>query len=181
MTMLKSKSKFQKVEHHVGHNERKMGGGDSKFRTLEAVKELQPFEEATNLNTYGHSQLYLSQETGELKDIFGNKIETPDILNPTRNRNERPLDTIRTFEYAISGDLAYQDQLESHHIGWEFHRDFPFQNYMNSQLMAETHRGNYNASRNGYANAQNYQHVFDLGSRRQNDKKKKKGLFGRSK
>ncbi|RKP29239.1 hypothetical protein METBISCDRAFT_19107 [Metschnikowia bicuspidata] len=180
MAIFKSKSKFQKAEDHAGHHERKMGGGDGKFRTLEAVKELQPFEEATNLNTYGHIQLYLSQESGELKDIFGNKIETPDILNPTRNRNERPLDTIRAFEYAISGDLAYQDQLESHQIGWEFHRDFPYQNYMNSQLMAETLRGNYNASVNGYVNAQNYQPV-DLGSRQQNDKKKKKGLFGRSK
>ncbi|KAJ5622754.1 hypothetical protein N7490_011359 [Penicillium lividum] len=35
------------------------------------------------------------------KDRQGNIISDPDRCNPTRNRMERPLDTIRSFEAAI--------------------------------------------------------------------------------
>lgn len=37
------------------------------------------------------------------KDMHGNVIDDPDRSNPTRNRWERPLDTIRSFEAAIDG------------------------------------------------------------------------------
>ncbi|KAI1498375.1 hypothetical protein F5X99DRAFT_420668 [Biscogniauxia marginata] len=37
------------------------------------------------------------------KDMNGNPITDPDRSNPTRNRWERPLDTIRSFEAAIDG------------------------------------------------------------------------------
>ncbi|EAW09439.1 uncharacterized protein ACLA_036430 [Aspergillus clavatus NRRL 1] len=37
------------------------------------------------------------------KDSYGNMIVDPDLSNPTRARFERPLDTIRSFEAAISG------------------------------------------------------------------------------
>ncbi|CAJ2500974.1 Uu.00g038270.m01.CDS01 [Anthostomella pinea] len=37
------------------------------------------------------------------KDFAGNLISDPDRSNPTRNRWERPLDTIRSFEAAIDG------------------------------------------------------------------------------
>ena len=30
------------------------------------------------------------------------------MSNPTRSRNERPLDTIRGFEYAITGDVSFE-------------------------------------------------------------------------
>ncbi|KAF7543620.1 hypothetical protein G7Z17_g10588 [Cylindrodendrum hubeiense] len=40
------------------------------------------------------------------KDSFGNAIADPDLSNPTRNRWERPLDTIRSFEAAIDGGYA---------------------------------------------------------------------------
>lgn len=33
-------------------------------------------------------------------------LADPDLSNPTRNRWERPLDTIRSFEAAIEGDFA---------------------------------------------------------------------------
>lgn len=33
-------------------------------------------------------------------------LADPDLSNPTRNRWERPLDTIRSFEAAIEGDYA---------------------------------------------------------------------------
>ncbi|KAK7701151.1 hypothetical protein SLS64_010483 [Diaporthe eres] len=37
------------------------------------------------------------------KDQSGNVITDPDLSNPTRWREERPLDTIRAFEAAIEG------------------------------------------------------------------------------
>ncbi|KAL2112500.1 hypothetical protein VUR80DRAFT_7353 [Thermomyces stellatus] len=40
------------------------------------------------------------------RDVFGNPIVEPDRSNPTRNRWERPLDTIRSFEAAIEGPYA---------------------------------------------------------------------------
>lgn len=183
MAIFRSSSKAQKAPDSHPPHEHKIGAGDSKFRTLEAVKELQPFEEATNLNNYGRRTLYLSHESGDLKDIFGNRIEVPDVLNPTRNRNERPLDTIRGFEYAISGDMTYHDQLESHHLGWDFHRDFSHQNYHGNGVMAEAPRRDYNTSQYTYGNSQNsYQPVSNNGAGPLTEgKKKKKGLFRRNK
>ncbi|CAM1507268.1 Fc.00g069090.m01.CDS01 [Cosmosporella sp. VM-42] len=43
------------------------------------------------------------------KDTFGNAIADPDKSNPTRNRWERPLDTIRSFEAAIDGGYSQTD------------------------------------------------------------------------
>ncbi|KYK56006.1 uncharacterized protein DCS_07971 [Drechmeria coniospora] len=40
------------------------------------------------------------------KDTWGNPIADPDKSNPTRNRWERPLDTIRSFEAAIDGGYS---------------------------------------------------------------------------
>jgi HAMP domain-containing protein len=40
------------------------------------------------------------------KDANGNPIADPDKSNPTRNRWERPLDTIRSFEAAIEGGYS---------------------------------------------------------------------------
>jgi hypothetical protein len=37
----------------------------------------------------------------------------PDLSNPTRNRWERPLDTIRSFEAAIEGDYARRSMYRS--------------------------------------------------------------------
>lgn len=185
MAIFRSSSKAQKAQDsHVPHDH-KIGPGDSKFRTLEAVKELQPFEEATNQNNYARRTLYLSHESGDLKDIFGNRIEVPDVLNPTRSRNERPLDTIRGFEYAISGDVSYHDQLESHQLGWDFHRDFSHQNYQSGGTTAEGSSRDYNTPQYTYGNSQNtYQPVYTSGAGQQDEgktKKKKKGLFRKNK
>ncbi|KAI1376248.1 hypothetical protein F4677DRAFT_445505 [Hypoxylon crocopeplum] len=42
------------------------------------------------------------------KDVYGNPIVDPDRSNPTRNRMERPLDTIRAFEAAIDGEYNHR-------------------------------------------------------------------------
>ncbi|WPK25648.1 hypothetical protein PUMCH_002972 [Australozyma saopauloensis] len=182
MAIFRSSSKKKEGRDNDHHHEQKMGGGDGKFRTLEAVKELQPFEEAATHNQ-GRRQLYLSQESGDLKDIFGHKIDTPDTLNPTRNRNERPLDTIRGFEYAISGDLSYQSQLESQQLGWDFHRDFSHQNYQSNGTGAAPRDYNSNQARFAYNTAPNTYQPVQPGPEADDGKKKKKkkGLFGRSK
>lgn len=89
---------------------------------LDAVNEAQPFEEMNMHNrnsSIGH---------GVLTDIFGAQIVNPDISNPTRSRDERPLDTIRGFEYSITGDPVFHEQLESHIIGWRVRDDFPLAN-----------------------------------------------------
>ncbi|PWW74474.1 hypothetical protein C7212DRAFT_353317 [Tuber magnatum] len=51
-------------------------------------------------------QVNQSKQTSNLratrfKDQYGNPIAEPDLSNPTRNRWERPLDTVRAFEDAI--------------------------------------------------------------------------------
>ncbi|KAI5958625.1 hypothetical protein KGF57_002470 [Candida theae] len=153
---------------------------------LTAVNEAQPFEQAAQRDTRRPS--YLSHDSADLKDIFGQPIRQTDMSNPTRNRNERPLDTIRGFEYAITGDVNYRDQLESGRLGWGFHEDFPFYN-LNGQGGAQDdgtqqHMGGggrpvINFDEQPLYQAQNYS-----ASSLQNDggkKKKKRGLFGRKK
>ena len=89
---------------------------------LSAVNDAQPFEE---MNTHNRTS---SIGNGVLTDIFGQQITNPDISNPTRARDERPLDTIRSFEYAITGDPIYHEQLESHIVGWRVRDDFQLGN-----------------------------------------------------
>ena len=94
---------------------------------LKAVNEAEPFEQAADRTQRKHSYVSL-ESNNDLKDVFGNPVGQQDISNPTRARNERPLDTIRAFEYSITGDMAYRDQLETGRLGWGFHEDFPYYN-----------------------------------------------------
>lgn len=149
---------------------------------LSAVNEAQPFEQAAEHDQRRPS--YLSQESSELKDIFGNSIRQADISNPTRSRNERPLDTIRTFEYAITGDPTYRDQMETQRLGWGFHEDFSYHNMSardaDANVGGEYERPviNFGASESqGVYQAPNYSAT----SLQPEAKKKKKGLFGRKK
>lgn len=154
-------------------------------RLLQAVNEAQPFEQV-NLNTAGHfegrRQSYLLEELGNIKDIFGQQITQGDMSNPTRSRNERPLDTIRAFEYAITGDISYRDQLETQRLGWGFHEDFPFNNFQRQALHQGFERPMANfsgAEAQGIYQAPNYSaSSLKPGAQKQ---KKKRGLFGRKK
>ncbi|KAF2403800.1 hypothetical protein EJ06DRAFT_527400 [Trichodelitschia bisporula] len=49
-----------------------------------------------------------SLRAGTYTDMYGNIITNPDPSNPTRRRDERPLETIRSFEAAIDGDYRRQ-------------------------------------------------------------------------
>lgn len=69
-----------------------------------AMSELQPSAmalEKSNLQSLRGVQY---------KDRFGNPITEPDLSNPTRHRFERPLETIRSFEAAISGTYSQRRQ-----------------------------------------------------------------------
>lgn len=148
---------------------------------LTAVNENQPFEEATQVRDRRTS--YLSAESGEMKDVFGQKVSNADMLNPTRARNERPLDTIRGFEYAITGDLAYRDQLETQRLGWGFHEDFPHYG-LQSRDQEEPQMGGLSRPVAAFGGEQA---VYQAGNysasslTQDTGKKKKKGLFGRKK
>jgi len=154
---------------------------------LTAVNEQQPFEQAADRsNNNNRRPSYLSQDSTDLKDIFGNPISQSDMSNPTRARNERPLDTIRGFEYAITGEVGYRDQLESLRLGWGFHEDFPFynlQNGSNGDGTGASGRPVINFSNNveqPVYQAGNYS-ATSLNHDGGNKKKKKGGLFGRKK
>ncbi|KAK6461886.1 hypothetical protein DFJ63DRAFT_205723 [Scheffersomyces coipomensis] len=153
---------------------------------LTAVNELQPFEQAA-AKYDNRRPSYLSQGSHDLKDIFGNPIDRPDISNPTRSRNERPLDTIRGFEYAITGDLTYREQLETSRLGWGFHEDFPHYNLQQQQQQlaaggeyeggnAATAIFNHNSDQAVYQG-----NNYSASSLRPEGKKKKRGLFGKKK
>lgn len=90
---------------------------------LEAVQEAQPFEQMADTFKQDPSRFsYFQQEDGQMqipRDIFGNPILQPDMSNPTRNRDERPLDTIRGFEYAITGDPKWLSFCETNNLGFK--------------------------------------------------------------
>ncbi|KAK6200961.1 uncharacterized protein RJT21DRAFT_119920 [Scheffersomyces amazonensis] len=155
---------------------------------LTAVNEAQPFEQAADRTLDNRRPSYLSQGSHDLKDIFGTPIDRPDVSNPTRARNERPLDTIRGFEYAITGDLSYRDQLETHRLGWGFHEDFPHYNLQATvpgavdPVGGSGSAGLYQAPAANFDQAIYQNNNYSASSLRHDGKKKKKGgLFGRKK
>ncbi|ODV62879.1 DUF2406 domain-containing protein ASCRUDRAFT_16822, partial [Ascoidea rubescens DSM 1968] len=148
----------------------KMRTGNVHDPILSAVNEAQPFEQANDGFNQTNQQLGLAYmaKTGNLKDSFGNLITTPDISNPTRSRDERPLDTIKSFEYAITGDTYFKSNLETPIYGWTVRPNFPL--FTNG---------------NPYANNNNKepQVVYKpkLDSNTNQPKKKKRGFFRRRK
>lgn len=186
--MFRSRSKVQRDHHDYlhgnhGHHDQKLTTGDNSFRTLDAVKEAQPFEEATNQG-YQPRTLYLSQDGDGKYDIYGNRIMVPDMLNPLRHRDERPLDTIRGFEFqklptGPNEPEPVMPQLETY-LGWNFHEDFPHASYNGGSPAPQPLRGNYPAHQYSIPSNTYRPASADVGSL-DKKKKKKKGLFGRGK
>lgn len=163
------------------HRHEKMQTSNMHDPILSAVNEAQPFEQAAD-HTNVRRPSYLSQDSAEMKDIFGQPIRQADMSNPTRARNERPMDTIRGFEYAITGDYAYRDQLETQRLGWGFHEDFPYYN-MGGQREQNSGLG-YERPVINFDEQPMYQKANYSATSLKEDKtnkKKKKGLFGRKK
>ncbi|KAM0248042.1 hypothetical protein ACHAQJ_009603 [Trichoderma viride] len=90
-----------KIDLHETHAEKDSRRLHSKADPTLAMNEAEPSVEAV-MTASSLSPLRAIQH----KDTFGNVIADPDLSNPTRNRWERPLDTIRSFEAAIEGDYA---------------------------------------------------------------------------
>lgn len=179
-----SKSKEPQYTPQGGDVHIKMDSSNIHDPILTAVNEAQPFEEANANFTNNRRPSYLSQESADLKDIFGQRIRNADMLNPTRNRNERPLDTIRGFEYAITGDLSYREQLESNRLGWGFHEDFPHYSLAGQEEVTGGDQNQYSRPVASFGGKE--QPIYQAGnysasSLNPESKKKKKGLFGRKK
>lgn len=80
---------------------------------LKAVQEEQPFQQAND-----HSGTAMTP-SGRLRDIYGNLVSDADLSNPARQREERPLDTIRSFEFQATGDERIKDTYETSNIGFK--------------------------------------------------------------
>ncbi|KAI3400286.1 hypothetical protein diail_3667 [Diaporthe ilicicola] len=95
----KSQKSDGKKEHLVeSHTEKERQRLHSKADPTMAMNEAEPSAIAA------HATNNLQSLRGlEHKDHAGNIITDPDLSNPTRWREERPLDTIRAFEAAIEG------------------------------------------------------------------------------
>lgn len=106
--------KFNKKNHHEDVLDKKISLKNDSKHQKKKLSELK-----NNENQESKSQ-------DNLKDIFGNIIIQFDMSNPLRSRIERPLDTIRSFEYAFTRNNIYKMQLETQNLGWELHGDFPF-------------------------------------------------------
>ncbi|KAK1239656.1 hypothetical protein MKX07_001110 [Trichoderma sp. CBMAI-0711] len=94
-------SASNKIDLHETHAEKETRRLHSKADPTLAMNEAEPSVEAM-MTASSRPPLRSIQH----KDAYGNVIADPDLSNPTRNRWERPLDTIRSFEAAIEGDFA---------------------------------------------------------------------------
>jgi hypothetical protein len=186
-----------KKDSDIGHV-RKLSTYDVHDPILTAIRDEEPFQQSA----YSHSQAHvgISPEM-RVRDIFGNVITNPDRSNPTRPTNERPLDTIRTFEYACTGDERLRDDMETPRLGWTTRSNFTS---MMPQFDTNPYApsspptaSNYNTfGQNPYGNTRGYGGNGDnnqnMGINSSNNtfqsppappapKKKKRGLFGRKK
>lgn len=156
------------------HDHIKQSSKDIHDPILSAIHDAQPFE----ISTQGTTVSLSPQD--RFRDVFGNVITNPDRSNPCRPRDERPLDTIRSFEYSYTGDDRLRDEMETPRLGWTTRREF--------QAMPQFQD-------NPYAAAQPTNNVISLSSESglgqtdnsysrplpEPEKKKKRGLFGRKK
>ncbi|KAK3906682.1 hypothetical protein C8A05DRAFT_29434 [Staphylotrichum tortipilum] len=90
-----------KIDLHETSAEKEAKRLHSKADPTLAMQEAEPSEVAA----FGKSTA-ASLRSIQHRDANGNPIADPDRSNPTRNRWERPLDTIRSFEAAIDGGYS---------------------------------------------------------------------------
>lgn len=112
--------KSKKPAEDFGHA-RKLSTYDVHDPILTAIRDDEPFQMSANTRS---NAMALSPEM-QVRDVFGNPIQNPDRSNPTRPRNERPLDTIRAFEYACTGDERLRDEMETPRLGWNTRSTYP--------------------------------------------------------
>ncbi|KAM0459631.1 hypothetical protein ACHAPV_005345 [Trichoderma viride] len=147
-----------KIDLHETHAEKDSRRLHSKADPTLAMNEAEPSVEAVMAVT-SLSPLRAIQH----KDTYGNVIADPDLSNPTRNRWERPLDTIRSFEAAIEGDYARRSMYRSDtdpSANFSRRNSYYRHSYYGSRA-ASFHGSQYEApgqasGRNSYNDIQNY-------------------------
>ncbi|ODQ63283.1 hypothetical protein NADFUDRAFT_5405, partial [Nadsonia fulvescens var. elongata DSM 6958] len=121
----KNKSESNKALESANNNtsqaskDRQMPSSQLHDPVLSAVTQEQPFQNMGHQATSSVSNI-----NPNLRDIFGSHIPYADYNNPTRARDERPLDTIRSFEYSCTGDERVRDEIETPRLGWQVRENF---------------------------------------------------------
>ncbi|KAI8683910.1 hypothetical protein NCS57_00055900 [Fusarium keratoplasticum] len=113
------------------------------------------------------------------KDTYGNAIADPDKSNPTRNRWERPLDTIRSFEAAIDGGYSrkslYRAETDSQ-ANWNRRNSsftnqsrYPHDSYYGRPTSLRPENSHYESGppRSSYFDGQAYNNGYGTGPSRQ--------------
>ncbi|PBP22700.1 hypothetical protein BUE80_DR006596 [Diplocarpon rosae] len=103
----KSSGSTNAIDLHESHDEKESKRLQSKANPVMALHEAEPSMVARE-----ESSIVPIRAIQHL-DSQGNPIADPDRSNPTRNRWERPLDTIRAFEAAIDGNYSRKSYIRS--------------------------------------------------------------------
>lgn len=157
---------------------RKMSTYDVHDPILTAIRDEEPFSQSANTHSNG---MTISPQMN-VRDIFGNPIERPDLSNPTRPRNERPLDTIRAFEYACTGDERLRDEMETPRLGWNTRSNFSAMPHFDSNPYAPASSNTNTSNMFSFNSGDNLQAQAQASPPPPPpEKKKKRGLFGRRK
>ncbi|VVT48881.1 uncharacterized protein SAPINGB_P001996 [Magnusiomyces paraingens] len=163
-------------KHHI-----KTRSQDVHDPVLTAIHDEEPFQ--MSANTQGNMATVSPDLV--MRDIFGNAIEAPDRSNPTRPRNERPLDTIRGFEYLCTGDERLREEMETSRFGWNPRPNFSSNvtyPHFDSNPYAAAGVGNSGDPMSSYgASSGDNNAPFKTYNPNAAEPKKKRKLFGRKK
>lgn len=166
--------KDKSTESGSSNHGRKMSSYDVQDPVLTAIRDEEPFQMSSNLNN-GNQESAISPDM-QTRDIFGNPISRPDRSNPSRPGDERPLDTIRAFEYACTGDERLRDQMETSRYGWATRPNFVPRFDTNPYAAVSPAQNNFVAPTSGDGDG-----AFETYVPPKPEKKQKRGLFGRKK
>ncbi|TVY85003.1 Uncharacterized protein LSUE1_G000350 [Lachnellula suecica] len=104
----KSDGSGPKIDLTESHEEKDSRRLHSKADPSMALAEAEPSAVASGVKSSLQSIRAIQH-----RDSQGNAIADPDRSNPTRNRWERPLDTIRSFEAAIDGNYSRKSYIRT--------------------------------------------------------------------
>lgn len=118
---------------------------------LTAIRDEEPFQMSAN----NQPQMTTVSPDLQVRDVFGNVINMPDRSNPTRPRDERPLDTIRGFEYLCTGDERLREEMETSRYGWNPRPNFMSAGRLFPQYDSNPYASNAGGSADGSGNGGN--------------------------
>lgn len=174
MGLFSKKKKEDDDRGHTSHEDAKALHPQIHDPILTAIQEQQPYEVGSSDPTQSVSP------SGALRDVFGNQIVNPDISNPARSREERPLDTIRSFEYSATGDESLRELQETQRLGFRPRDQFSSMPHFETNPYAQDENiisfGDPNAA---VDERKDIYYPPPPQSTSAPDKKKKKGLFRR--